>query len=92
VDYRELRTALLSKGEAEEDRRGHHVFYFVDVDGKPYRATKFSHSARGQISNDILGAIARQMRLRTQELQRFVDCSIDRAEWLRIWRQREPVR
>ena len=88
MNYRELRTALISKGEAMEDRTGHHVFYLVEVDGKIYRATKFSHSARGQIVDEILGAIARQMRLRTQELRRFVDCSVGREEWLQIWRQR----
>lgn len=90
MDYRELRTALLSKGEATEDRARHHVFYFVEVDGQTYRATKVSHGARGQISSGILGAIARQMRLGTQELRRFVDCSLERAEWLQIWRQRTP--
>lgn len=90
MDYHELRTALLSKGEAVEDRARHHVFYFVEVDGKIYRATKFSHSARGRISNEILGAIARQMRLKIHELRRFVNCSLERAEWLQIWRQRTP--
>ena len=90
MDYRELRTALLSKGETVEDRKRHHVFYFVEIDGEIYRATKFSHSARGRISDEILGAIARQMRLKTQELRQFVDCSIERAEWLQLWRQREP--
>lgn len=87
MDYQELRTALLSKGEAMEERARHHVFYFVEVDGKRYRATKLSHGARGQISKGILEAIARQMHLRTQELRRFVDCSLERAEWLQIWRQ-----
>jgi hypothetical protein len=90
VNYRELRTVLLSKGEAVEDRASHHIFYFIEVDGKIYRATKFSHNARGRISNEILGAIARQMRLKTKELRRFVNCSVDRAEWLQIWRQRAP--
>ncbi len=88
MDYRELRNALLSKGKTSEDREGHHIFFFIEVDGKAYRATKFSRSARGQITDDILGAIARQMRLTSKELRNFVDCSVTREQWLEFWRQR----
>jgi len=88
LDYRELRSALVSKGEATEDRARHHAFYLIEVDGKSYRATKFSHSARGQISDDILGAIARQMRLKIKELRDFVDCAVTREQWMQLWRER----
>lgn len=90
LDYRELHSALLSKGGATEDRARHHVFYFIEVDGKRYRATKMSHSARGHISDDITVAVARQMRLRAKELRGFVDCTLTREQWLDLWRQRGP--
>jgi len=88
VDYQELRGALLSKGKADEDRAGDHVFFFVEVDGKSYRATKLSHNARGQISSKILNAISHQMQLTTKELRYFVDCAVKREQWLNLWRQR----
>jgi len=88
LDYRELRNVLLSKGGTIEDRRSHHVFFFLEIDGKYYRATKFSHSAHGQISDDLLGSIARQMRLTVNELKHFVDCSVQREQWLEFWRER----
>ena len=88
MDYLELRSALLSKGKTSEDRKSHHIFFFIEVDGKNYRATKFSHSARGQITDDILGAIARQMRLTSKELRNFVDCAVTCEKWLEFWRQR----
>jgi hypothetical protein len=88
MDYKELRSALLSKGKTSEDRKGHHVFFFVEIDDKAYRATKFSHGAKGQITDDILGAIARQMRLTRKELRNFVDCAVTRDKWLEFWRQR----
>ena len=88
MDYEELRSALISKGKADEDRSGHHVFFFIEVDGKSYRATKLSHSARGQISSKILSAISQQMRLTTKELRYFVDCAVKREQWLDLWRQR----
>lgn len=88
MDYHELRSALLSKGAADEDRRGHHVFFFIEVDGKTYRATKFSHNARGQISSKILSAISQQMRLTNKELRHFVECTVEREQWLELWCQR----
>ena len=90
MDYEELRSTLLSKGKTEEDRSGDHVFFFVEVDGKKYRATKFSHSARGQISSGLQSEMSRQMRLTAKELRQFVDCAIDREQWLKLWSQRPP--
>lgn len=88
VDYQELRRALLSKGEAEEDRSGHHVFFWINVCGKSYRATKFSYSAGGQISKNLVSEIAHQMRLTTKELKQFVACPLSREGWLGLWSQR----
>jgi len=88
MDYRTLRSALISKGEAIEDRRSHHVFFYVDIQGSTCRATKISHSARGQISNPILDAISQQMRLTNKELRHFVACTIDREKWIELWSQR----
>jgi len=79
---------LLTKGAATEDRARDHVFYFIEVDGQSYRATKISHSAHGQIDDHLLGAIARQMRLRSKELDSFVACTTSREQWLVLWRQR----
>ncbi len=79
---------MLSKAQAKEDRRGHHVFFYIYVDGKLHRATKISHNARGQISPSILNAIAHQMRLTLKELKSFISCTIEREIWLDSWRQR----
>ena len=88
LDYRELRACLTSKGETSEDRSSHHVFYLVKIDGKLYRATKMSHSARGQISDQLLSVIAKEMRLKTKELKDFVDCTVTREDWLNLWKER----
>lgn len=88
MDYQELRSALVSKGGADEDRASHHVFFYVEVHGKRYRATKLSHSARGQISSPIVSAISGQVRLTKRELKRFVDCTMGGEEWLELFWQR----
>jgi hypothetical protein len=90
LDYRELVSALTAKGHATEDRSGNHIFYMIEIDGKRYRATKISHSARGQISDGLVGAIAREMHLHTKELKDFVGCTISRDEWLGYWKERTP--
>ncbi len=92
MDYRDLRASLLTKGETIEDRSGAHAFYFMEVDGRRYRATKVSHGARGQISDELLSAIAKEMRLKTGELKDFVQCSVSREDWLSRRRERGPFR
>ena len=88
MTYRELRSALVSKGNAEEDRRSHHVFFWIDIEGRRYRATKFSHGASGQISDSLLGKISHQMRLKAPELKDFVNCTVERDQWIELWCQR----
>ena len=88
MDYQDLRSALNSKGETIEDRSRHHIFFFVEIEGKQYRATKMSHGARGQISNALLSVMAHQMRLTTKELKQFVKCPLSRIGWLELWQER----
>lgn len=88
MNYQELRKALVSKGQAHGDRTGAHVFFYIAIEGRSYRATKLSHSAKGQISSSLLGEISKQMRLTAPELRHFVDCTIEREEWFQLWRQR----
>jgi hypothetical protein len=88
LDYRELHSALISKGQTTENRSSNHVFYIVEIGGKLYRATKVSHGAHGQISDELMSAIAREMHLKAKELREFVGCSISRKQWLDLWRER----
>lgn len=88
MDYEKLCGALHSKGKAWSDRSRHHVFFFMEIDGKTYRATKVSHSAQGQIDRYILREIAHQMRLTTKELKQFVACPLGREQWIELWSQR----
>lgn len=91
MNYSELRSVLLSKGEAIEDRSGNHIFFYIEVDGQEYRATKVSHGARGQIDARLASLIARQMRLTGGELKEFVACPLSREEWVERWRARGPA-
>ena len=92
MDYRDLRRELLKKAHAAEDRRGDHVHFFIEVDGKDYRATKISHGATGQIGQPLEGMIARQLRLSTTQLRDFVECPLDGDAFLENWRLGEQQR
>ena len=85
MEYRELRSALTSKGLAATDRQRNHVYFYVTIGGKKERATMMSHGARGQIDSTLLGTMARQMRLNTTELRRFVACTVSRERWIELW-------
>lgn len=87
MDYRDLRRELLRKAQAAEDRHGDHAFFFIEVDGKEYRATKISHGARGQISAPLEAFIARQLRLTVSQLRDFVECPLTGEAFLENWRR-----
>ena len=90
MDYREIRSTLMSKLEASEDRSGHHVFFYITMDGHDLRAGKMSHSARGQAEDFIISDTARRLKLTKPEFVSLVDCSINKEQHETIWRERDP--
>ena len=90
MDYREIRSTLMSKLEASEDRSGHHVFFYITMDGHDFRTGKLSHGARGQAEDFIISDTARRLKLTKKEFGSLVDCDIDREQHEIIWRERDP--
>jgi len=89
MDYREIRSTLMSKLEASEDRSGHHVFFYITIDGHDFRAGKMSHSARGQAEDYIIKDTARRLKLTNQEFLSLVDCEIDKLQHETLWKERD---
>ena len=85
MDLRDLQRALRRKLGAVEDRRSHHVFYWIEIDGLDYRAAKFSHSSRGQLSDLILSDTARRLKLSRAELDDLVDCPLSGDQFWELW-------
>ena len=90
MDYREIRSTLMSKLEASEDRSGHQVFFYITIDGHDFRAGKMSHSARGQAEDYIIKDTARRLKLTNQEFLSLVDCEIDKLQHETLWKERDP--
>ena len=85
VDVRDLQRALRRKLRAVEDRRSHHVFFWVTIDGLDFRAAKFSHSGRGQLPGFIVSDTAQRLKLSRAELDDLVDCPLSGEQFLELW-------
>ena len=80
-----------SKIKAIEDRTGHHIFYYLEYEGKEYKAGKLSHSARGQIDPYILGKLAKILHLSGTEFHDLVECPLGGDQFRKLWSQRKGL-
>ena len=88
MDFRELSRALRRKLGAVEDRQSHHVFFWMEADGRDYRIAKFSHSSRGQVPDFITSDSARRLKLTNAELDQLVECPLTGDACRELWRIR----
>ena len=88
MDRAELQSTLSRKLGAAEDRKNHHVFYFLEVNGREHRVAKFSHSSRGQLPAFVVSDTAKRLKLSGPELNDLVDCSLTEEGFLALWSAR----
>lgn len=88
MDNREIRSTLVAKLDATEDRAGHHVYFWLDIDGHEYRVGKLSHSARGQAPDHVVSDTAKRLKLTKKEFNSLVECTIDKQMHEDIWKER----
>jgi len=81
--HREIRSSLASKGFEVEDGRKHIFLVYVDKEGKTTTArTMLSHGSAGDdISDNLLGRMARQVCLSRGDFMRLIDCPMTREEY-----------
>ena len=90
MDYRDIRSTLVNKLDAIEERSGDHIYFFLTINERDYRVGKLSHSSRGQAVDYIISDTARRLKLNKTEFISLVDCAIDKTQHERIWRERDP--
>ena len=90
MDYREIRSTLVSKLEAIEDRSGDHIYFYLTIDGRDFTVGKLSHSFRGQALDYVISDTARRLKLNKREFASLVDCEIDKLRHETLWKQRDP--
>lgn len=88
VDRDALTAALAAKGFRV--RQTHHEFYYLFVDGKQQAVyTKVSHGSKYKtLGDDLVTAVARQMKLTKPQLTQFVDCTLSEAAYVQGLRAR----
>ena len=90
MDYRDIRSTLVSKLEAIEDRSGNHIYFYLTIDMRDFRVGKLSHSARGQAVDYVISDTARRLKLSKKEFVSLVDCEIDKLQHEILWKERDP--
>lgn len=78
--HRNVRSGLSTKGFEIEENRKHIHFVYVDLQGRTTTArTMLSHAAASDdISDQLLGQMARQVGLKRSEFLDLVDCPMSR--------------
>ena len=88
MDNREIRSTLVTKLNVTEDRAGHHIYFWLNIDDHEYRVGKLSHSARGQAPDHAVSDTAKRLKLTKKEFMSLIDCTIDKDMHKEIWRER----
>jgi hypothetical protein len=83
---RQVEKALVAKLGFEE-REGHHRIFRLYLDGRLVARTFFSLGQR-DLTEFLIGQMARQMRLSRQEYLSAVECPLDRESYYALVRQR----
>ena len=84
-DRRDVVRSLKTKGFIEHS--GDHEYYtYHTLDGKKTRIrTKVSHGTKyKELSDSLIGQMARQVNLSKSEFLKFVDCTLDQTKYEKI--------
>lgn len=78
--HRNVRSGLSTKGFEIEENRRHIHFVYVDLQGRTTTArTMLSHAAGSDdVSDQLLGQMAKQVGLKRSEFLDLVDCPMSR--------------
>jgi len=90
VNFRQLRHTLHGKLGASEDREKDHVYYYLSIGDKDHRVSKVSHSSRGsdKVEEYIILDTAHRMKLSKGEFSQFVNCSLNKDDYTKLWQER----
>lgn len=91
--HRDIRAGLVAKGFEIDEQRRHLVFVYQDLQGRTTTArTLLSHSSGGNdISDNLLGQMARQVGLDRKDFLRLIDCPMSRNDFDAIVSKRDST-
>ena len=77
IKAKDMRKCLLNKFNLVEDRSFSHPKYVLYIDDRKYAVTEISHGGK-EISDSILGQMAKQLWVNQGKLKKMVSCQIDK--------------
>ena len=87
---RKIKQALLSKG-FHEIKTDHEMYRLWVKDKKTSVRTQLSFGSK-EYGDNLLGCIARQMRLKRVELDEFIECPLGTSEYQKLLIERGHVK
>ncbi|MGZ9083660.1 MAG: hypothetical protein ACXW3U_16425 [Rhodoplanes sp.] len=89
--HREVRSGLAAKGFIVDEQRRHIIFVYEDLEGRTTTArTLLSHASAGSdISDNLLGRMARQVGLASRDFVRLIDCPMSRNDFDAVVTERD---
>lgn len=87
---RQIRTALLNKGFAEDETH-HHVFFLV-VNGKRTSIRTYYSQGEKECCDWLQGQMARQLKLSRKEFDDLINCPLKRETYLELLKERGALR
>lgn len=87
---KEIEGALLSKGFCGREGSRHRVFFHC-VDGRKTGIHTMLSRGASDYPDNLLGAMAKQLKLRKKELLGLIDCDLSEDGYVRLLGEREPL-
>lgn len=87
---REIKQALLSKGFRQKNT-DHEVYRLYIDDKKTSVHTSLSFGSK-EYGDNLLGLVARQVRLKKGELEELIECPLSSQEYIRLLVQRDHIK
>lgn len=79
---REIATSLQQKGFKKKEND--HVFFHLWIDGKKTSVyTKLSHGEK-EVSDSLLGMMARQVKLNRRQFDNLIDCPLSAEDYIKL--------
>ncbi|MBM2816104.1 MAG: hypothetical protein HW421_2866 [Ignavibacteria bacterium] len=85
---KDLQTTLTQKGFIPEPKKAHHVFYYLNIDGKKHNIyTYFSHG-KSEYDKHLMQQLKKQLKFtETSSAEEFFDCPFTMEQYIEMLKE-----
>ena len=82
---KEIASILQKKGFQLSNKKDHHNFYYLNIDGKKSSIYTYLSHANKDYSGPLLSQIKKQLNFDSKkDLENFLDCSFSREDYIQM--------